>query len=192
MQQSDSYVFVFMGLIASGKSTLAQAFAEQWHLQYYNSDIERKKLARIERTTRGTGKFAEGIYTAEFTRLTYDALIDKGKAEILHGRSVVLDGSYVKQIERQKILKAFAGLARLFFILCEVSEQVTQQRLQLRAFDENAVSDGTFEIYVLQKQRFEYPDELDPAGFMTIETDGDTEQLLTTLASSLNIPPFSV
>jgi predicted kinase len=192
MQQSEACVFIFMGLIASGKSTLAQGFADRWHLPYFNSDIERKKLAQLERTARGTGKFAEGIYTPEFSRLTYDTLIEKGKAAIQDGSSVVLDGSYAKQSERQKVREAFVGSAKLFFILCEVSEQVTRERLQLRALDENAVSDGTYEIYVIQKQHFEYPNELDSTGFLVLETDGDAEQLLTTIESSLNIPPFSV
>ncbi len=193
MPQPKPHVYIFMGLIASGKSTLAQGFATRHHLEYYNSDVERKKLAGIERTARGNGKFSKGIYTSEMTRLTYDELIAKGRAQIAQGRSVVLDGSYTKQVERKLLLDAFARTkARSIFILCEVSEQITRKRLQLRTLDKNAVSDGTFDIYALQKKGFEYPDELDSSGFMTIETDGDIEQLLTALESSRNIPPFSV
>lgn len=192
MQLPKPHVFIFMGLIASGKSTLAQAFADKYQLQYYNSDIERKELARVELTSRGTGDFGKGIYSPEFTRLTYDALIAKGKAQVAESCSVVLDGSYAKRAERQHIRAAFAATdAKLVFILCEVSEQVTRERLQQRALDKTAVSDGTFAIYTMQKKGFQYPDELDPAGFITIETDGEVEQLLTILESSLKIAPFS-
>ena len=181
-----------MGLIASGKSTLAQAFAVKWQFQYFNSDVERKKLASVDCTSRGTGDFAAGIYTPEFSRLTYDVLITKAQVEVARSGSVVLDGSYVKRAERQNLRDVFADSgATLVFILCEVSEQVTKERLHLRSLDKNAVSDGTFEIYSIQKQGFEYPGELDSTGFMTIETDGDVEQLLTTLESSLKVPPFS-
>ena len=191
MQQPKPYVFIFMGLIASGKSTLAKAFSAKLHCEYYNSDVERKKLANVALTKGGTSDFEGGIYTPEFTRLTYDTLLSKGKTQVGQNCSVVLDGSYSKQVERQKIRDGFAETgAQLFFILCEVSEQVTQKRLQIRGQDKNAVSDGTFEIYSIQKQGFEYPSELDPSCFITIETDGDVEQLLTSLASSLNIPPF--
>ena len=192
MQQPESFVFIFMGLIASGKSTLAQAFADQYQLAYYNSDIERKKLAQVETSDRGTGEFASGIYTAEFTRLTYETLIRKGQVAVVHHGSVVLDGSYSKRLERQMIKDAFLETGvHLVFILCEVSEQVTRERLQRRLLDENAVSDGTFKIYLIQKKGFEYPDELDTTELICLETDGDQEQLLTTLASSLNIPSLS-
>ncbi len=192
MQLRKPHVFIFMGLIASGKSTLAQAFAEKYQLNYYNSDVERKKLARVDRTARGTGDFGEGIYSAAFTRRTYDALIARAKAQVAQSCSVVLDGSYVKKAERQLLVDAFAGCnVQLVFILCEVSEQVTRERLKRRALDETAVSDGTFEIYTIQKTGFEYPAELENTGLVTIETDGDVEQLLTILDLSLKIAPFS-
>lgn len=191
MPQPKPYVFVFMGLIASGKSTLAKAFADKYKFAYYNSDVERKKLARVEQTTRGDGEFAAGIYTPEMTRMTYDTLIIRSKDRVEQNLSVVLDGSYIKESERQLIRDAFAGAeASVVFILCTVSEEITKERLRIRALDKTAVSDGTLDIYLRQKQGFEYPDELDPAEFISVETDGGVEQLLTTLASSLNIPPF--
>jgi predicted kinase len=185
-------IYIFMGLIASGKSTLAEAFAGKYGLNYYNSDVERKRLAGIDRAERGGGDFEGGIYTPEMTRLTYDTLISKARKQVDQNRSVVLDGSYGKQVERQLIRDALAGSSAQapVFILCEVSEQLTKGRLRKRSLDKTAVSDGTFEIYCIQKQNFEYPSELEASEFITIETDGDLEQLLTTLASSLNIPPF--
>ncbi len=191
MPQPKPWVFIFMGLIASGKSTLAKAFAGKYQLAYYNSDIERKKLARIDPTRRGDGKFGVGVYTPEMTRMTYDTLIARSKELLAQNRSVVLDGSYTKESERQLIQDALAGTeASIIFILCTVSEEITMERLRIRALDKTAVSDGTLAIYLRQKQDFEYPDELDPAEFISIETDGGVEQLLTSLASSLNIPPF--
>ena len=49
MPQGDivTRIFVFFGLIASGKSTLAEHFAKRYHLPYYNTDRVRKELAGI-------------------------------------------------------------------------------------------------------------------------------------------------
>ena len=69
-------LFVFMGLIASGKSTLAAAWAKKYTLPYYNSDIVRKKLAGFSANTRQASAFHQGIYSPEMTRKTYDALRD--------------------------------------------------------------------------------------------------------------------
>ena len=41
---------LFFGLIASGKSTLAKAWAEQKNIPYYNSDVVRKELAGLSPT----------------------------------------------------------------------------------------------------------------------------------------------
>ena len=41
---------VFFGMIASGKSTLGQAWSEHCHAPYYNTDRVRKKLLGLRPT----------------------------------------------------------------------------------------------------------------------------------------------
>lgn len=185
-------LFVFMGLIASGKSTLAQAFAESRGLVAYNSDVVRKQLAGHQVPQNKGAVFAGGIYTPEFSRLTYEELLRLAQLELSQGRSVVLDASYHKRAERQQLVE-FCIAHNYFYhlILCQISEDETKRRLALRAQDPHAVSDGTWDIYLKQKEVFEYPVEIDPDHFFEIVTAKPINELLTMLASSRIFAPFS-
>ncbi len=185
-------LYVFMGLIASGKSTLAQVFAESRELECYNSDVVRKKLAGRLATEKSAASFAGGIYTPEFSRLTYEELLRLAMEELENQRSVVLDASYHKKGERQQIVEfcQHQGIPYIF-ILCQVSQEETKRRLDLRAQDPNAVSDGTWDIYLRQREVFEYPDEIEADHFLEVVTDRPVNELLTLLATSRKFPPFS-
>ena len=106
-------VYVFLGMIASGKSTLARLWAEREGLACYNSDVVRKQLAGSEPEADCQDDFGRGIYTPEMTRRTYDALLDYAGREFEQGRSVVLDASYGNVDERNRVvtLATEAGVA---------------------------------------------------------------------------------
>ena len=169
-----------MGLIASGKSTLARLWAEHHGLASFNSDVIRKELAGRQH---GTGTdFGSGIYTPEFSRRTYDELLRRAAHELGQGRSVVLDASYHRRAERQRVLDLCGEHGWAFcFILCFCSREQTRQRLARRAKDPHAVSDGTWDIFVKQEKVFEYPEELSPAHFISLETSHPPDQLLIQL-----------
>ena len=70
-------VWVFFGLIASGKSYLAEAWADRHGFAHYNSDQIRKELAGASSVS-GRGEAPnQGIYTPEFSRRTYDELLQR-------------------------------------------------------------------------------------------------------------------
>jgi len=179
---------IFFGMIASGKSTLAQAFASARGLPYYNSDVVRKELAG-ELAAGGRGaEFGGGIYTPEFSRKTYDALLERAGQELAQARSVVLDGSYQSRAERGRVLElAEANGAEARFVLCTCPEPLMKKRMEIRAKDPDAVSDGRWEIYLKQKERFEQPDELRaPGRLVRINTDDTVPNLLRALEAMLN------
>lgn len=181
-----------MGLIASGKSTLAQAFAKSRGLVAYNSDVVRKELASQPTAARQTAAFAGGIYTPEFSRRTYDALLHLAAEELRQGRSVVLDASYHRRAERHVLVDFCTSHGYAYHLIyCRVSEEETRRRLALRAQDPHAVSDGTWEIYLKQKEVFEYPHEIAPDHFLEIVTDRPVNELLTLLANPRIFAPFS-
>ncbi|MDR9500768.1 MAG: AAA family ATPase [Desulfurivibrionaceae bacterium] len=185
-------LFVFMGLIASGKSTLAQAFGASQGLPVYNSDVVRKKLAGVQAGQKSSARFSGGIYTPEFSRRTYQELLRLAAEEQDRGHSVILDASYHKKEERQHVIDfCQARKCGYLFILCQASEEETRRRLALRSQDPQAVSDGSWDIYLQQKERFQYPHEIDPAHFLEVATDKPVNELLTLLVRSSKIPPFS-
>lgn len=188
-------LYVFFGLIATGKSTLAAAWAEQRGLAYANSDVIRKELAGLrpkgepcDQLLTGTRPEApdQGIYTPEFSRKTYDELLRRAEAELGQGRDMVLDASYLDRAERERVVALAAQTgANLRFILCDCSDQVKQERLALRARDPQAVSDGRWEIYLRQREKFQPPSELPPDHLITIDTNQPLPTLLATLAQQL-------
>ena len=179
-------LYVFMGLIASGKSTLAKAFARASALPYYNTDVVRKELAGKSPASRQGNALNQGIYTPEFSRRTYDTLLDHAGRELTLNRSVVLDGSYHRRTERQRLVQRAAECrAPLFFILCRCDDDETARRLALRAKNSHAVSDGTWEIYQRQKESFEFPDELSPSSLIVMDTSGSVAVLLRNLTDIL-------
>ena len=179
-------VYVFFGLIAGGKSTLAQAWAGRLHIPYYNSDIVRKELAGMTDLRGGKQEYGRGIYSAEFTRKTYQALLGKAADELAGGSSVVLDGSYRCRADRDDVraLKKKHG-ARVQFILCSCPEAEARVRMKKRGLDPTAVSDGRLDIYLRQKELFEPPEELQPAEFVTLSTLAPVDELVDRLARAL-------
>ncbi|CAK8724089.1 AAA domain-containing protein [Candidatus Electrothrix laxa] len=178
-------LYIFFGLIASGKSTLAELFAATHDLSYYNTDRVRKELAGLATNERRPDGMDQGIYTPEFTKRTYQTMSERATQDFNKGATrVVLDGSYSKATDRHKISELAHTLGTsVLFILCSCSEQETQRRLALRAKDPNAVSDGRWEIFVQQRAMFEQPAELPPHQIIHIDTEAEPQELLRLLKS---------
>ena len=178
MRQPENLLVVFFGMIATGKSYLASAWASHYDLPYYNSDRVRKELAGISPETAQQEGVDKGIYTPEFSRRTYDALIEHAMHHFQENKKacVVLDGSYQSLHERDLLRKQFSDQVRLVFVHCVCSEQVVQQRLKIRATDPDAVSDGNWEIYLAQKKRFQGVMKTEQV--IELDTDAAVEELI--------------
>lgn len=181
--QVEKKVIVFFGLIASGKSFVAKAWAKRHGFGYYNTDVIRKQLADIRPGKSCDGAIAQGIYSPAVTRLTYDALLDFAEKSLAEPAMpcVVLDGSYQALAERKRLSARFAGLAQVVFIMCGCREEVTKARLSQRARDPEAVSDGNWRIYLHQKEVFEYPEELSASQCRQLDTNRDLNLILADL-----------
>lgn len=179
-------LFVFFGLIASGKSTLGQAFAEKNAMRYYNSDVVRKELAGKLAADGRQAEFDQGIYTKTFTEKTYSELLKQAEKDLGNGISVILDASYQDPDERLRVRKLAEKMALpLYFVLCLCPEDEMKRRMEIRARDPKAVSDGRWEIYLKQKERYRPPAELPPGSLITIDTTDAVENLLVTLTTTL-------
>ena len=178
MQRPENLLIVFFGMIATGKSYLASAWAKQFGVPYYNSDRVRKELAGITPETGQQEEVGRGIYTPEFSRRTYDTLLDRADEHFRADKQncVVLDGSYQSLEERDLVRKRFAGQVQIVFVHCSCRERVVRERLAIRADDPDAVSDGNWEIYLAQKERFHALTEGGQA--IVIDTDAPLDALV--------------
>jgi uncharacterized protein len=180
-------LLVFFGMIATGKSHLAVAFARKWGCAYHNSDIVRKELAGLAVDSRQINNIDMGIYSSEFSRRTYDALLSRAECDLNREecKCVVLDGSYQSRGERQRLCQAIGRHYRLMFIYCQCPEAIMKKRMDKRLKNPRAISDGRWEIYLQQKKRFEMPTEFFPEQLLTLDTDRPLSELLSLLEKNL-------
>ncbi len=176
-------VVVFFGMTASGKSFVANAWAQKHSFPYCNTDVVRKQLAGEKPSESHPEAIAQGIYSPAFTRLTYDYLLSFAEKALDDPAvsCVVLDGSYQLRAERERLRVHFEPRIPVVFVMCSCREETVKARLAQRAFDPVAVSDGSWDIFLYQKQIFEYPEELSARQFRQLDTEKTIGQLLVEL-----------
>jgi uncharacterized protein len=163
-------LFITVGLVGCGKSTLAGALAGRLGLVVISSDVTRKRLADVPQAEHRFEEFDSGIYSSGFTRWTYDAMFERAGELLSKGVSVVLDASFIKSAERLRA-KSLAGEkgARFFVLECRLGDDLTRQRLAER-LAKGSVSDGRWEIFLAQKKTFEPVAEISEANRVIIDS----------------------
>ncbi len=169
-------LFITVGLVGCGKSTLAGALAGRLGLAVISSDVTRKRLADVPPTEHHFDEFNSGIYSSDFTRRTYDAMLQRAGELLSKGVSVVLDASFIKSAERLRA-KALAGEkgARFLVLECRLGDDLTRLRLAER-LKKGSVSDGRWEIYLAQKKTFEPVAEITEANRVIIDSSEPLEK----------------
>ena len=182
---SKPILVITTGFVGTGKTALAQALAKRLGLAVTSSDVVRKQLASIPLTQHRFEKFDSGIYSADFTRKTYDTMFSEAKNVLNEGGSVILDASFMKAEERLKA-KELAGEtgADFFIIECRIDEESIKQRLAQR-LKEGSPSDGRWEIYEPQKKRFEPVTEVPPANHIVVDTSENADRLVNQIKAKI-------
>ena len=140
-------VLLTTGLIGTGKSTVADAIAAVLDLDVFSSDRVRKKLVGASPQSSQRADYGEGIYGEDMTRRTYDAIADLARHSLVQGQSVLLDASFAKRTERQRVVAlAHENDARVCLLECLAPESVIRSRLQAREQSAEAVSDAQEDI----------------------------------------------
>ena len=177
--KSKPVLFITTGLVGTGKTTLAQALAKRLGLVVISSDITRKQLAGIPVTEHRYEDFNRGIYSPEFSKMTYDKMFTEAKSVLAEGGSVIIDASFIKAEQRLKAKRLAEEMNADFTILeCTLNEEIIKQRLAQRL---ESVSDGRWEIYQPQKRQFDPVVEVPPAKHVIIDNSspiGETIKLI--------------
>ena len=163
-------VVVIFGLMGTGKTTLARALGQEMGWPVVHSDAVRKTMAGLTPTTPTPVAFGQGIYDADFSRRTYEEMLHQARAHLAAGQSVILDGSYKRNGERELVKQlAQENGAATIFLYCACPPEVVQQRLDLRAQDPQSISDGREEILEAQARDFD-PVDLTLPDFWGVNT----------------------
>ncbi|MBI3954308.1 MAG: AAA family ATPase [Chloroflexi bacterium] len=145
-----------VGLVGTGKSTVAEAVAERLDAAVVGSDALRKELAGLEPTERHFEPWGQGLYSPEMTERTYAALLGRAREHLESGRSVVLDASYRKAAWREGPRRLAQELgAQLWALEVVCPRALVVQRLERRLAAGPSVSDGRPEILASQEQDFD-------------------------------------
>lgn len=124
---------VVCGLPGVGKTTFARWLAEDLGAVQLRTDVVRKEL------------FEEPTYTSAESERVYDELILRAGELLEDGQGVVLDGTYRKQSQRNRLRElADAHNVPCWFYKIECDSDVVQQRLAERT---NDASDADFEVH---------------------------------------------
>jgi len=149
------FIFVVCGLSGTGKSTVAQKIAIDYHAEHINTDIVRKEQAGIDVFERHHDQINTGLYDPKKVDETYEKVMEKAATILKKGGNVVLDATFQKKNTRALASRlAKNHHATLFIIQCVCPDDIVKQRLEER-IKKKSVSDGRWEIYLNQKKTFE-------------------------------------
>jgi uncharacterized protein len=169
------------GMIASGKSSLAEAIGKRLGAPVISSDAIRKRVLGVEPTTRLAHAAWQGAYSPDKQQNVYAEVLRRARVVLESGRSVVLDATFRRRADREAARNLGVDVGASFcFIECRTSSAVARARLEARARGPSE-SDGRLEIYDELAASQEAVTELSGQEHLQIDTSGSLEQSLAAL-----------
>ena len=144
---SPSRLIAVGGIIASGKSTVADQLGVELALPVIDADRTRKFLSGVAPDEPIHERAFQGRYSEAATSEVYSELFRRADAVLRSGRGVVLDASF-RSRENRLAARALAqrhGVPFLF-LECRAEVEICRRRLEERA-RHRGVSDGRLEIF---------------------------------------------
>jgi len=185
----DPVVVAVGGVIASGKSTIADALGDRLSAPVIDADRTRKHLVGLAPTTRDNSGAFEGPYALAMTDRVYAEMMLRASTVLESGRPVVLDASF----RTEDLRRAARDLATehgvpFLMVECRVRPEVARERL-VRREQETSVSDGRLAIFDAFCARVEPPHELTSAELLVLDTERAVGDSLAVLADRLRTWP---
>ncbi|MGA1862747.1 AAA family ATPase [Deferribacter thermophilus] len=177
LNMDDNVNLVFYGIMGSGKSKNGKAFSDKYFYSYFNTDIERKRIAGLNPETKVLEDFGKGIYSKEFSLKVYERLAENVILKNSVCRPAIIDGSFSKKDYFDKLDEKNINYKKILFT---APDEIIVDRLKKRE-SKKTVSDGRLELLQAQKSSFETKELAD----LTIETTKTVESNLAKIADFL-------
>jgi len=180
------------GLIASGKSTVADLVARETSAPVVEADRTRKHMLRVPATQRLDERAWSGAYDPKLTELVYAEVLRRADVVLRTGRPVVLDASFRSPAMRRAARELAARHGVPFrFVECRAPEGTCRERLARRE-RETHVSDGRVAIFDAFAARYEPPRELPPEELLVLDTTRSLPETLAALRAHLDTWPLGL
>jgi aminoglycoside phosphotransferase family enzyme/predicted kinase len=174
-------VVAVAGVIASGKSTVAEHIADEMSAPVVEADRTRKSMLGVAPTQAVHETAWSGAYDPGFTDEVYAEVIRRAEVVLASGRPVVLDASFRSRASRERARKLAADRGVPFRLIeCRANADACRARLAERE-RRGGVSDGRLAIFDAFCARFEPIVELPGTEHIAVDTEQPLEDTLNVL-----------
>jgi aminoglycoside phosphotransferase family enzyme/predicted kinase len=180
------------GVIASGKSTVAELVARESSAPIVDADRTRKSMLGVAPTQTLEEKPWSGAYDPKLTELVYAEVLRRADVVLRSGRPVVLDASFRSPAMRMAARDlALRHGVPFRFVECRAPADVCRERL-VRRQRETHVSDGRLAIFDAFAARYEPPREVRLDEILVLDTTRPQPETIATLRAHLDTWPLGL
>jgi len=161
------------GVVGTGKSTVANALAEEVGGVVVASDRVRKQLVGKSPTRRVRTGPDEGLYAPDAVERTYAALFARARSILDSGRVAILDATFCRRRHRAMAAALAAELGvgqRMIEVRC--APEIARERLARREAEGATASDAGPAFYERSVARFEPVDESEHSEVLRTDVAG--------------------
>ena len=162
-------LWIFCGLPATGKSTLAEKAARALHIDLLQTDRIRKE--QDPDADESVLPFGQGLYHPIMRQRVYGRLLNQAQESLKHGRSVILDATFGHEKWRDEARRLARDLdTSILFIECVCPDETIRNRLGQRE-SEPGISDARLTNFPQIKKDHEPFIELPGEVHLVVRTD---------------------
>ncbi|MGA7123154.1 MAG: AAA family ATPase [Polyangiaceae bacterium] len=182
-------VIAIGGVIASGKSTIAEQASLELSAPIVDADRTRKGMLGVESARPIDEPPWHGAYEPAFTDRVYAEVLRRAEIVVASGRPVVIDASFGSRAMRSAAQDlACRHNVPFRFVECRADPSVCRSRLTQRAIH-RGVSDGRLEVFDAFCARYEAVDELSPDDHLVLDTTRPLGESIAALRARLECWP---
>ena len=181
---------IMSGLSGSGQTYVADAVMAALPAVRVRSDIERKRLARLDETADSGSGVASGLYTAATSRSVYGRLRHIARGLLEAGQRVVLDATFLSAGERRAAMRLAEELdCPAVVVRIEAPREVLETRLRDRAAAGGDASEADLEVFQHQLRTEEPPTDTEAPKLIRFDNvDGaDITGLIADIRSRIGV-----